>query len=255
MTTDPAPASEIPLSNLSQFDVSFVIPARNEEALIGATIDAIHEAADQAGIAWEVIVVDDDSEDRTAEVATEHRARVVPVKLHNIGAVRNAGAATATGRMLCFLDADTLLPAKTLAAMLREVHGGAVGGGASVEMEGVRGPIQRVLVRWFAWFWQRYCGWAAGCNIFVLRDVFERIGGFNEKYFAAEERYLSEAIQQQGRFVILNESVQTSGRKLRLYSTWKLCRIAFSALIVRRGDLTTPRGLEILYDAPREAKQ
>ncbi|MDB4743969.1 hypothetical protein OAF98_05735, partial [Planctomicrobium sp.] len=64
-------------------------------------------------------------------------------------------------------------------------------------------------------YWQRYSGWAAGCSIYVLREVFEEVGGFDTTQFAAEERYLSEAIRKQGKFVIVKEPVLTSARKLR----------------------------------------
>lgn len=233
-------------------DVSFVIPARNEELLIAGTLQAIHRAAAENHITYEIIVADDASTDRTAELAQAGAARVVPVQLHNIGAVRNAGAAAATGQILFFLDADTILPSRTLTAAIQAIEQGAVGGGGGVQFEAGITRIQRLLAALFTWYWQSLRGWAAGCNIFVRRDVFNAIGGFDTSYFAAEERYLSDALKKQGQFVILRESVITSARKLRIYSTGHLVKIAIKALVLKKSQLKSREGLEILYDAPRE---
>jgi hypothetical protein len=113
-------------------------------------------------------------------------------------------------------------------------------------------PFQHVLIVMFTYLWQRVCGWAAGCNMFVPREDFEAIGGFDSKYFAAEERYLSEAIRARGKFVILREHVITSARKLRIYSMGYLLKVAFHGLILKRSKMTSREGLEMLYDARRE---
>ncbi|MBT5018057.1 MAG: glycosyltransferase, partial [Planctomicrobium sp.] len=86
-------------ANLDQIpEISFVIPARNEELLLTSTIQSITEAVTACGVTSEVIVSNDASDDATAEIARECGASVVDVELHNIGAVRNAGAAIANGR-------------------------------------------------------------------------------------------------------------------------------------------------------------
>jgi len=235
-------------------DVSFVIPARDEELLLAATIQSIAKAVCDCGVSSEVIVVNDASTDATPEIAAELGARVVNVELHNIGEVRNAGAAVAIGRVLIFIDADTQLPSQTLQAMLNAVNDGAVGGGASVSFDEGITWLQLKLSQLFAFYWQRIGGWAAGCSIYVLRSVFEEIGGFDSQHFAAEEKYLSEAIRAKGKFVIVKESVVTSARKLRIYSTWHLIKIVLFTMLVTRWKFKDRDGLEILYDAPRETE-
>lgn len=94
--------------------ISFVIPAHNEAALIGRTISALHESARAMGEPYEVIVADDASTDRTGAIAREHGARVVAVSFRRIAATRNAGAREATGELLFFVDADTVVPARAL---------------------------------------------------------------------------------------------------------------------------------------------
>src|SRR4051812_14552711 len=88
--------------------ISVIIPAYNEEKLISACVSAIKgQAYPQDQI--EILVVNNDSKDATASLASQAGARVIDyAQLHTVGAVRNAGAAQAQGQMLAFIDADTL---------------------------------------------------------------------------------------------------------------------------------------------------
>ncbi len=72
--------------------ISFVVPAFNEERLLPATLEAIHVAGQATGTDYEVIVVDDESSDGTADLAAAAGARVVHVRHRQIAATRNAGA-------------------------------------------------------------------------------------------------------------------------------------------------------------------
>jgi glycosyltransferase involved in cell wall biosynthesis len=216
--------------------ISVIIPARNEERMLPQTLASAADAVEQAGVNAEVIVVNDGSTDRTGEIALQQGARIVDVELHNIGAVRNAGARQAGGEFLFFLDADTQLTPQVLQAALRELESGAVGGGAAVRFDRVAWH-HRLLAWIFTRYWQGWHGWAAGCFMFCRRSEFEAIGGFDEQYFAAEEQYFSQAMQQRGRFAIVREAVVTSGRKFRLYSTFRMSSLAVRALITHRDQL------------------
>ena len=112
--------------------ISFIVPAYNEEVMVGATVRTLRASASALGAPYELLVVDDDSTDATADVARDSGAAVLQVKLRQIAAVRNAGARAARGDLLVFVDADTLVPENTLRAMLDAVSGGAIGGGARV---------------------------------------------------------------------------------------------------------------------------
>src|SRR3954453_23958031 len=91
------------------FVISFIVPAHNEERLIGRTLDELGKAALAVGQPFEVVVVDDASSDRTAAIARAHDARVVSVSYRQIAAARNAGAREASGDLFVFLDADTVV--------------------------------------------------------------------------------------------------------------------------------------------------
>jgi glycosyltransferase involved in cell wall biosynthesis len=196
---------------------SIVIPAYNEEALLDGTLTAVRAAAESLGSPYEIIVVDDGSTDRTAEIARGHGARVVAVQVRQIAAARNAGARVAAGDLLIFVDADTLVPPEVLQRALASVRAGAVGGGAGARQDSNDPPWGPAVFGFAAWL-MRMAGWAAGCFMFVRTDVFHHAGGFDERYFASEEIHLSRAVKKYGRFVILRDKVITSGRKGRLFT-------------------------------------
>src|SRR5262249_51904043 len=72
--------------------LSFIVPAYNEQLLIGRTLGALHAAAGALREPYEVIVADDASTDETAAIAHAHGAQVVSVNHRQIAATRNAGA-------------------------------------------------------------------------------------------------------------------------------------------------------------------
>jgi hypothetical protein len=106
-------------------DVSVIVPARNEEACLGACLQSL---ANQAGVSFEIIVVDDGSTDRTLEIARSfHGVRVVsPGPLPPGWTGKNnalvAGAKDARGEWLLFTDADTVHRAGSLARSMAEVR-------------------------------------------------------------------------------------------------------------------------------------
>ena len=88
--------------------LSVVIPAYNEEKLVRATLEAIHAACAEIN-ECEVIVVDNESTDRTAEIAASSGAKVITESIHSIARVRNRGAEEALGDVIVFIDADTII--------------------------------------------------------------------------------------------------------------------------------------------------
>lgn len=110
-----------------------MIPAHNEEAYLPVTLASMHRAMSElATHRGEIVVTDNDSTDRTSEVATDGGARVVFEEHRQIARARNAGGYFALGRYLIFLDADTCIDAALLRSTLAELDGGEVCGGGTL---------------------------------------------------------------------------------------------------------------------------
>ncbi|HEX6324664.1 MAG TPA: glycosyltransferase [Vicinamibacterales bacterium] len=234
--------------------ISIVVPAHNEEALIGATLEALTRGLRALGPpvpAHELIVVDDGSDDRTADIARAAGARVVPVKVRQIAAARNAGAAAASGDLLFFVDADTIVPERTLRASVEAIARGAVAGGAAA-------ALPRSEARWARAAWAPF-QWGmvllrmpGGAFMFMTRAAFEAAGGFDERYFASEEIHLARALKREGRFVMVRPQVITSGRKFRLLGPARMTREWLR--LARRGPraLRHRKHLGLWYDKHRD---
>ena len=226
--------------------ISFVVPAHNEERLIGGTLSSIHAAARSAGEPYEIVVVDDGSTDRTAQVARENGATVVHVTHRQISATRNAGARAAKGDWLLFVDADTRVNERAVTEAVRALRNGAQGGGARVRFDGVVPLYARLLLPpLLAAF--RLTGTAAGCFLFCSRQAFDAVGGFDEGCYAGEEVLMSKALKSQGRFVVLGVPVVTSGRKLRAHSGSELLSTMFRLALGGMKAVQRREGLDLWY--------
>ena len=231
--------------------LSVIIPAHNEERELPATLEALTSALREVGVEHELIVVDDASTDATATIAAAAGARVERVSVRHIAAARNAGARVAVGDRLLFVDADTLVPTASLRSALAALDDGAVGGGAEVRWAPPV-PLHGHLYLWtFNLVWRRL-GHAAGCFIFCTRSAFEAVGGFDESYYASEEVWLSKALRERGRFVIVRDPVRTSARKVRMNSALGMFWTAMRLLVGGPTAWQRREGLELWYDGRRE---
>ena len=213
--------------------ISFVIPAHNEAELLSRTLSAIDVAARAVGEPWEVIVVDDASTDRTAEIALEHGAQVIAVNHRQIAATRNAGARAAKGDRLIFVDADTMVTVPAVHAAIRALRKGAIGGGAMVRFDGPVPLYARIMERALLPFFIPLLKLAPGCFLFCMRQAYLAVGGFDESHYWSEEITFSSRLKRLGRFVILREFVITSGRKVRTHSALGLLRVGVQLALGR----------------------
>ena len=226
--------------------ISFIVPAYNEEQCLAETIDALHRAGIALAEAYEVLVADDGSTDRTATIAVHHGAAIVSVAYRQIAATRNAGARAATGDYLIFVDADTVVNEEVVLSAIQAMRSGAVGGGAGLRFDEPTPLFARFLLRVVVRLF-RVMRVATGCFLFCTRSGFTAVGGFDEKYYGAEEIVMSNALKRLGPFVILKQCVTTSARKIRTYSAVEI--ILFITRMALRGTnaLKQRKGMEFWY--------
>jgi glycosyltransferase involved in cell wall biosynthesis len=221
---------------MSERRLSFVIPARNEEALIGEVLEAILvSVARTSGVprrdlwlpetSFEIIVADDGSEDATAAIVATFvegdGVRLIPCVGGSCGAARNAGVAASSGRVLCFVDADTVIPEAAVERIL-ELH----------ESEGRSLVLYRLVSREpgiRAWLWWTFWGLARHLPLARAKSMpafmscdrlhFDTYGPFDPSWKIAEEWPLTRAAYRyhRGRFLYDRSlSALTSSRRMEL---------------------------------------
>src|SRR5260370_11238786 len=122
--------------------IRVVIAAFNEELDLPATICSLRDAISVCRCGVELMVVDNESADRTRQVARSFGAPVMHEPVHNIPRVRNAGAGVARGDFLAFVDADTIVPPYFLDGVAEAMGDPAcIGGSADI----VHTPASKLL--------------------------------------------------------------------------------------------------------------
>ncbi len=239
--------------------ISVIIPAFNEERLLRTTLTHINAARAvfaPCGFDSELIVCDNNSTDRTAELARAAGARVVFEPVNQIARARNTGAAAATGDWLLFIDADSHPTAELLAAVTEQIQSGkCLAGGSTIRLEGTY-PLANFVTG--VWNWKsRSRRWLAGSFIFCEAAAFRQLGGFSPELFVGEELDLTTRLQQlaqaSGREIVIlhRHPLLTSARKVRLYSTWEHLCFLFRVAMNREATCRNRAACYAWYDGRR----
>ncbi|HZV34388.1 MAG TPA: glycosyltransferase [Verrucomicrobiae bacterium] len=239
--------------------ISIVVPAFNEEKLLAASLASIRNAMTAfagQGIESELIVCDNNSTDRTAEIAREAKATVVFEPVNQIGRARNKGAEAATGEWLIFVDADSHpnkeLFADTAAAIL---SGKYLYGGCTVKLDHPY-PVASVVVEFWNWI-SRTCKYAAGSFIFCETAAFREIGGFDANLYVGEEIDLSKKFKRLARkkgrrgIILRAHPLVTSARKMHLYTSREHVRFLLRTVLRGGGTLRKREECHTWYDGRR----
>jgi glycosyltransferase involved in cell wall biosynthesis len=172
--------------------VSVIIPALNEEKVIGNCLEALRKM-DAASVTFEVIIVDNGSTDRTAQIVNRFSSslnlRVLEKRGVHISALRNLGASQARGEILAFLDADCLVPSNWLAQALKHL---------GEDSQWIVGARYRIPERssWIARTWSQQrettkrrelVSYVPSGDLILSRSNFFEIGGFDEQLETNED--------------------------------------------------------------------
>ena len=238
---------------------SFLIPAYNEEKLIGRALASVHEACGRCGLGdYELVVCDNASTDATAEIASASGANVVHEPHRQIARARNAAAAASSGSRLVWLDADAMITTEVLGGTMRAFESGDFcGGGAQVALEGAElgWSARRTVGAWN--LIARTCRLAAGSYFFATREGWVSTGGFNEEVYAGEELGFAIELKKWGRkrglgFQVLPHAVPSSARKVRQFTPGQVMKQF--ALCAWPGNLGRRDRCAFWYERPAEVE-
>lgn len=188
--------------------ISIIIPAKNEQNNIELCLQSLNDVIKE-GVETEIIVIDNGSNDKTVEIAHSCGAVVEQLPFGTISELRNLGARVSSGDVLAFVDADVLVDKYWLVNAIEVFRDtGAVCVGCSPEL-----PVKSTWVE-KAWHYQIYIrpyrcerSWLASMNMFVRRDAFMEIGGFNSNLFTCEDVELGYRLIEKGK-IIFDKSVR-----------------------------------------------
>ncbi len=239
--------------------ISVIIPAFNEERLLGESLVQVNAALTafaRRGWPTELIVCDNNSTDRTAEVARAAGAKVIFEPVNQIGRARNRGASVATGDWLIFIDADSHPSAALFDDVAAQIATGqCLAGGSTVRLEDGYPSGNVVTALWN--LTSRTLRWMAGSFIFCDAAAFRKLGGFNIELFATEELELSKRLKklaraEHKRIVILHRHpILTSARKLRLYTPREHFKFVARTILQGGKTLKSREATHIWYDGRR----
>lgn len=177
--------------------VSVIIPAKNEEHYLGKCLDALKCAKEKWEGAVEIILVDNGSSDATVEIARTYECRIVKAPDEKIGGLRNLGAEQSQGEVLVFLDADCVVDEHWFCYCLQRFDDERIGA------VGTRAVPNFQNATWVekAWFnlvsgapRPDFVEWLGTSNLFVKKELFFEVGGFDVSLRAGEDVSLSRCI-------------------------------------------------------------
>src|SRR5712691_6897567 len=215
--------------------ISVVVPAFNEERLLPGSLSSVRAAMQGfARLGWhsELIVCDNNSTDRTAEIAKEAGAEVVFEPVNQISRARNAGAARAGGDWIFFVDADSYPSVELFREAADAIRAGCLAGGSTVAFEDPH-PGSALLTGIWVGIWNalsRINKWAAGSFIFC-----------------------ETAARREARAIVIlhRHPLRTSNRKLRLYGAREFFRFMVKTVVSRGRTLRSRRDCFVWYDGRR----
>lgn len=223
-------------------EVSVVVTARNAAGCLPLLLEGL-DAQTLDARRWELVLVDDQSTDHTADIADGHpRAIVIRAQEHvGLPRGRNIGIDASRAEIIAFTDADCVPDPEWLEAGLARMSAGTdiLAGGITIPV-GTDATIASLVDSATYLDQERYTqrGFGAGANLWVRRDVFERAGGFNElleAYGGDEEELCQRAIRHDATLVYAPEVHVVHPPRLRMRElTRKAFRLGFGLAAHRR---------------------
>ncbi len=184
---------------------SIVIPAYNEEKNIKSCLDCAKKAS--SNFVSEIIVADNNSDDKTVQIARDCGVKVILETRQGVGAARKAGTAIAKGKYVLHIDADTHLPVNYLGEVLKrfekDIDLVCIGGQMYFYDAPFWKNFLRIFVHRFLWFFavviSRKTQGPMGNNMTFKNSVYKQTTGFDENLRFGEDMDLSKKLSEFGK--------------------------------------------------------
>ncbi len=202
------------------FKFSIIIPTLNESANIGRLVGYLREYGGHA--VSEILVIDSNSTDGTAQIASEAGAKVLTCGICARAVQMNLGASAAQSEVLYFVHADTLPPTSFAADIQREMEAGQVMGCYRYQFDSTK------LILKFNAFFVRFpwlCCQGGDKTFFVSRKVFEEFDGYDERFVVMEEYDFLRKAMKKYALRILPKNAIVSARKYE-HNSWLRVQLA-----------------------------
>ncbi len=182
--------------------ISIIIPAFNEERHLPSCLESIAQVGYPKS-SIEIVVVDNGSTDSTREIAKRYGAKVLCDDLLNVSGLRNLGVSESSGEIVTFVDADCVVKEEWLINATRYFDDLSIAAWGSPPVP--PGRSTWVQKTWFLIRKKRYqvqeVEWLESMNLFVRKELFTSIGGFNKSLITCEDVDFCYRIRKRGRIV------------------------------------------------------
>jgi glycosyltransferase involved in cell wall biosynthesis len=176
--------------------LSIIIPTLNEEKYLPRLLECITRSNIDD---YEIIVSDGQSTDKTIDIAKKYKCRIVTSKKRSPAHQRNQGAKKAQGKLLLFLDADSLLPQNFFQPVLIEFNNRKLDVAGFYVTFNSKKIIYKFLSNWaniFQFFLHKLHPFSVGAGIIVKKKYHKKVNGFDESITIGEDHYYSADIKK-----------------------------------------------------------
>jgi len=198
--------------------ISIIIPILNEVQTIGALLKHVLDNTSNENIS-DIIVVDGGSTDGSQSIIKQFKKVLLLNSEKGRAKQMNLGAKNAKGSILYFLHADSFPPKYFDQFIINEVENNRLAGCFRLQFDNNHWWLR--LASWLTQFRWRACR-GGDQSQFITKELFDNIGGFDERYIIYEDNILINELYKRNEFVVINKKLKTSARLYEDHGIWKL---------------------------------
>lgn len=223
--------------------ISIIIPTYNEAKGIANTITELKNRQSQTSFVHEIIVVDGQSKDDTQDIVSKFDDFTCLVSEKSRPIQMNTGAQNASGDILYFLHADCLPPKNFDLLINHTISENYQAGCFRMKFDDQHPWIR--FISWLTKFKYRACR-GGDQSLFVSKNLFEDIGGFDERYLIFEDHEILGKLYHKTNFSVIQKPIISSARRFREKGILKL-QLLFWAIYFKKWLGATPEQLFAFY--------